>query len=688
MVASGREALIDCEHFFDGYKANPDYALACAKAAYQAGARWVVLCDTNGGTLPEEIEKIVTEVVKIIPGDRLGIHVHNDTDNGVANSLAAVRAGARQIQGTLNGLGERCGNANLTSIIPTLMLKSDYAERFETCVTPEKLRTLTHASRILDEMLNRAPNRHAPYVGESAFAHKGGIHVSAVQKDPRTYEHVPPEAVGNRRKLLVSDQAGRSNILAELERIGIVTPKDDPRIVRLLDEVKQREAQGYAYEAADASFELLARRMLGNVPQFFDVDAFRVTVERRHNALGNLVTVSEATVKVRIDGETRAVGRRGERPGQRAGQCAAQGSRPLSGLHRRSRTGRLQSAYPHGRHRRRHPRVDREPRRGGEPLVHGRRLAEYRRCLVRGADRLHQLQADPRRGARALTGPPLRICPAPFRVRLPRSISAIRIAATKVRGAVDRMMRGVAVALLLLFCDRARISAGRTARQCRGDRQRQWRRPRAGLRRDPARGRVGEAETGGDFCAGATGVGGYACRAGAFFFGSVERTVVTFMALLALSTLLLWFNTRKAVTAARIAAEHIPAVERAYVFGGPTDLFLLHDQASVRLAMQNYGKTPAVIKEWLVEFVAQEPRGKSPAYEATKRTVANEILEPDKLFTPAAVFRSEIAAPFFIVGYIAYEDVFRQAHTTRFCVGVARDGKAAYAGHPSWNGYD
>ena len=304
VVASGREALIDCEHFFDGYKANPDYALACAKTAYAAGARWVVLCDTNGGTLPEEIEKIVTEVAKVIPGDRLGIHVHNDTDNGVANSLAAVRAGARQIQGTLNGLGERCGNANLTSIIPTLLLKSDYAERFETSVTPEKLRTLTHASCILDEVLNRAPNRHAPYVGESAFAHKGGIHVSAVQKDPRTYEHIPPEAVGNRRRLLVSDQGGRSNILAELERIGIVTPKDDPRIARLLDEVKQREAVGYAYEAADASFELLARRMLGNVPQFFDVDAFRVTVERRHNAVGDLVTVSEATVKVRIDGES------------------------------------------------------------------------------------------------------------------------------------------------------------------------------------------------------------------------------------------------------------------------------------------------------------------------------------------------------------------------------------------------
>jgi 2-isopropylmalate synthase len=303
VVASGREALLDCEHFFDGYKANPNYALLCGKAAYEAGARWVVLCDTNGGTLPEEIESIVGEVAKHIPGDRLGIHVHNDTDNGVANSLAAVRAGARQIQGTLNGLGERCGNANLASIIPTLLLKSDYATRFETGVTPEKLRTLTHASRILDELLNRAPNRHAPYVGEAAFAHKGGIHVSAVQKDPRTYEHVPPEAVGNRRKMLVSDQAGRSNIQAELERIGIAVPKDDPRIGRLLDAVKQRESAGYTYEAADASFELLARRMLGNVPQFFDVESFRVMVERRHNAVGDLVTVSEATVKVRIDGE-------------------------------------------------------------------------------------------------------------------------------------------------------------------------------------------------------------------------------------------------------------------------------------------------------------------------------------------------------------------------------------------------
>lgn len=304
VTETGREAMVDCEHFFDGYKANRDYALACAKTAYESGARWVVLCDTNGGTLPHEIESIVSDVMCQIPGDRLGIHTHNDTENAVANTLAAIRAGVRQVQGTLNGLGERCGNANLTSIIPTLMLKPDYANRFETGVTPERLKWLTHASRLLDEVLNCAPDRSAPYVGESAFAHKGGIHVSAVQKNPRTYEHVPPEAVGNSRKLLVSNQAGRSNILAELGRIGIEMQGDDPHIGQLLEEVKRREAIGYAYEAADASFELLARRTFGEVPEFFSVDGFRVMVERRHNALGELITVSEATVKVTVAGET------------------------------------------------------------------------------------------------------------------------------------------------------------------------------------------------------------------------------------------------------------------------------------------------------------------------------------------------------------------------------------------------
>ena len=304
VAETGREAMVDCEHFFDGYKANRDYALACAKTAHEAGARWVVLCDTNGGTLPHEVEAIVADVMRAIPGDRLGIHTHNDTENAVANTLAAIRVGVRQVQGTLNGLGERCGNANLTSIIPTLLLKPDYADRFETGVTLEKLKWLTHASRLLDEILNRSPDRSAPYVGDSAFAHKGGIHVSAIQKDPRTYEHVPPEAVGNSRKLLVSNQAGRSNILAELARIGMDVRPDDPHIGQLLEQVKEREAMGYAYEAADASFELLARRTLGEVPEFFNVDSFRVMVERRHNALGELITVSEATVKVTVAGET------------------------------------------------------------------------------------------------------------------------------------------------------------------------------------------------------------------------------------------------------------------------------------------------------------------------------------------------------------------------------------------------
>jgi 2-isopropylmalate synthase len=302
--AKGREVLLDCEHFFDGYKANPGYALACAKAAYEAGARWVVLCDTNGGALPDEVEAIVTEVVKHIPGDHVGIHAHNDTEQAVANSFAAVRAGARQIQGTLNGLGERCGNANLTSIIPTLKLKPQFAEAFEIGVSDAKLKELAQASRKLDEMLNRAPNRHAPYVGDSAFATKAGIHASAILKDPATYEHVSPEAIGNRRKVMVSDQGGRSNVLAELERIGIAVDKNDVRVARLLDEVKDREAVGYAYEAADASFELLARRILGKVPDYFDVERFDVNVEQRYNALGKRITVSMAVVKVKVGGET------------------------------------------------------------------------------------------------------------------------------------------------------------------------------------------------------------------------------------------------------------------------------------------------------------------------------------------------------------------------------------------------
>jgi 2-isopropylmalate synthase len=301
--ARGREVLLDCEHFFDGYKANPDYALACARTAYEEGARWVVLCDTNGGTLPHEIEAIVAAAAAAVPGDHVGIHAHNDTEQAVANSLAAVRAGARHIQGTLNGLGERCGNANLVSLIGNLKLKSEYSGRFDIGVTDEKLAGLTKVSRALDEILNRAGDRHAPYVGESAFATKAGIHASAILKDPATYEHVPPQSVGNRRKLLVSDQGGRSNLLAELTRIGIAVDRDDARLVRLLDVVKEREAMGYAYEAADASFDLLARRLLGKVPHYFDVTQFDVNVEQRTNAKGERVSVSLAVVKVTVGEE-------------------------------------------------------------------------------------------------------------------------------------------------------------------------------------------------------------------------------------------------------------------------------------------------------------------------------------------------------------------------------------------------
>jgi 2-isopropylmalate synthase len=303
VIARGRESLIDCEHFFDGYKANPEYAKACVKAALDEGARWAVLCDTNGGTLPHEVEQIVSELTKIFPGEKLGIHCHNDTENAVANSLAALRAGVRQIQGTLNGLGERCGNANIVSLIPTLMLKPEYADRFETGIKETGLKEITHLSRTLDEILNRAPDRYAPYVGESAFASKAGIHVSAIMKNPETYEHVPPERVGNQRRMLVSDQSGRSNVMAQFETAGIEVDAKDPRVNRLLEEVKDREYLGYSYDGAEASFELLARRMLGQVPEFFTVNSFRVLVERRYNALGELVTVSEATVKVEVDGQ-------------------------------------------------------------------------------------------------------------------------------------------------------------------------------------------------------------------------------------------------------------------------------------------------------------------------------------------------------------------------------------------------
>ncbi|MBW4708026.1 citramalate synthase [Roseobacter sp. YSTF-M11] len=302
--SAGREALFDAEHFFDGYRANPDHALEAIRAAYDAGARWIVLCDTNGGTLPEEVGRVTAEVIRAgIPGDHLGIHTHNDTENAVACTLAAVDAGARQIQGTLNGLGERCGNANLTAIIPILLLKAPYASRFQTRVTPAALKGLTRTSRMLDEILNRVPFRQAAFVGSSAFAHKAGLHASAILKDPSTYEHIDPGDVGNARIIPMSNQAGQSNLRERLTAAGIAVARGDPALGLILDRIKTREADGYSYDTAQASFELLARDALGQMPEFFEVKRYRVTVERRKNKYDQMISLSEAVVVVKVDGE-------------------------------------------------------------------------------------------------------------------------------------------------------------------------------------------------------------------------------------------------------------------------------------------------------------------------------------------------------------------------------------------------
>ncbi|MDX2095564.1 MAG: citramalate synthase [Alphaproteobacteria bacterium] len=298
VVAKKREAVFDAEHFFDGYKANAAYALDVLRAAAEGGAGWLILCDTNGGSLPSEISTIVTAVRKALPQAQLGIHCHNDTEQAVAGSLAAVEAGARQVQGTINGIGERCGNANLVAIIPTLMLKMGY----KTGVSEKQLARIGHLSRLVDDRLNRAGNPHAAYVGASAFAHKGGLHVSAMSKDSRSYEHIDPAMVGNTRMILVSDKAGRANILNRLAQMGIAVDAEDARVAELVKAVKDREALGYAYEDAEASFELMARQMLGSVPSYYDLHSFRVLDERRVDAKGNRVTMSEATVKLTVQG--------------------------------------------------------------------------------------------------------------------------------------------------------------------------------------------------------------------------------------------------------------------------------------------------------------------------------------------------------------------------------------------------
>jgi len=304
IVTQGREALFDAEHFFDGYKANPDYALETCRAALKAGARWIVLCDTNGGTLPDEIGRITADVIVAgIPGENLGIHTHNDTENAVAGSLAAIDAGARQVQGTLNGLGERCGNANLTSLIPTLLLKQPYASRYEIGISFKALKGLTRVARMLDDILNRVPLKQAPFVGASAFAHKAGLHASAILKDPSTYEHIVPETVGNARIIPMSNQAGQSNLRERLSGAGLVVEKGDPSLGRILERIKAREDEGYSYDTAQASFELLARDELGQNPEFFEVKRYKVTVERRKNKYNRMISLSEAVVVVKVDGE-------------------------------------------------------------------------------------------------------------------------------------------------------------------------------------------------------------------------------------------------------------------------------------------------------------------------------------------------------------------------------------------------
>ena len=298
--ARGREPMFDCEHYFDGFKANSDFALECVKAAFDGGARWIILCDTNGGTLTDDVFEIVSKTKLFLPQANIGIHCHNDIGLAVANSIAAIKAGARQVQGTINGLGERCGNADLITLIPTLMLKLGY----KTSIPEEKISKLLSLSRMVDDRLNLVPNSHAPYVGSAAFAHKGGLHASAAQKDPRTYEHIPPETVGNERSFVISDQIGRSNVLARFSEVGIEIPADDIRIEKLIRDIKEKEYNGWSFDSAEASFELLARKALGQVPDYFTIGRFRVTDERRFNAKGELVVESEATAAITIGSHT------------------------------------------------------------------------------------------------------------------------------------------------------------------------------------------------------------------------------------------------------------------------------------------------------------------------------------------------------------------------------------------------
>jgi len=297
IVNKNKEALFDAEHFFDGYKFDKSYAFKCLKAAYNSGARWIVLCDTNGGTLPNEIFDIILDVSKDIPISKLGIHAHNDTDNAIANSLSAINAGIRHVQGTINGLGERCGNTNLISLIATLELKTNYF----TNIGSEKLQTLTKVSKMIDELLNIPSKKQSAYVGDYAFSHKGGLHASAIEKNPSTYEHISPDLVGNERNVIISNQAGKSNLLNQLKKMSINL--SDQELNNILRLVKEKESDGFSYDTALASFEILVRKELGEIHDFYSLQKFRVISERRWNAKGVLITESEATINLKITEE-------------------------------------------------------------------------------------------------------------------------------------------------------------------------------------------------------------------------------------------------------------------------------------------------------------------------------------------------------------------------------------------------
>lgn len=316
------EVFYDAEHFFDGYKANPDYAIKTLKAAQDAKADCIVLCDTNGGTMPFELVEIIREVRKHISAP-LGIHTHNDSECAVANSLHAVNEGIVQVQGTINGFGERCGNANLCSIIPALSIKMKTE-----CISDEQLRKMRDISRLVYELANISPDKHQPYVGNSAFAHKGGVHVSAIQRHPETYEHMRPERVGNMTRVLISDLSGRSNILAKAEEFKINMDSKDPVTLEILDNIKEMENRGYQFEGAEASFELLMKRALGTHRKFFSVIGFRVIDEKRHE---DQKPFSEATIMVKVGGKVE--------------HTAAEGNGPVNALDNALRKA-LEKFYP------------------------------------------------------------------------------------------------------------------------------------------------------------------------------------------------------------------------------------------------------------------------------------------------------------------------------------------------------